>query len=226
MPSPNIESLGRAIIFLGPPGAGKGTQARQIATRFDVPEVSTGDMIREHVQRDTPLGRRAKPFMDEGELVPDDVVLNMVEDLVEQAGFPTVFVLDGFPRTLRQAERFDEFLHEHGRAEPLVVHFVVDTNQLLRRLTGRRTCEVGGEIYNIYDNPPKVAGQCDLDGGKLVQRPDDTEEVIARRLDTYNARTRPLVDHYRKEGALVELDGLAPPAVVTERLLEILAPVR
>jgi len=226
MADPSVASLGRAVIFLGPPGAGKGTQARQIAKRFDVPHISTGDMIREHIQRGTPLGQSARPFMDRGELVPDEVVLNMVEELVAQPGFPETFVLDGFPRTFRQAERFDEFLREHGRAEPLVVHFVVDTKQLLRRLTGRRTCSVGGEIYNIYDNPPRVPGQCDVDGGKLIQRPDDNEDVITRRLGTYIARTRLLVDYYRKENALLELDGLAPPAVVTERLIEMLAPAR
>jgi adenylate kinase len=217
------KGLGRAVIFLGPPGAGKGTQARQIAESYGVPHLSTGDMFREHVDRGTPLGQRARPIMERGELVPDDLVLSMVEDRVSRPDCDGGFILDGFPRTLPQAEKLAEILRRRFKSEPLVVHFVVDRNQLMRRLTGRRTCAIGGEIYNIYDHPPKVSGRCDRDGGALVQRPDDREEVIAERLAAYERQTRPLVDYYRSRGVLKDIDGMAAPAAVTKDVLELLA---
>jgi adenylate kinase len=217
------KGLGRAVIFLGPPGAGKGTQARQIAESYGVPHLSTGDMFREHVSRGTPLGLRAKPIMERGELVPDDLVLSMVEDRISRPDCSDGFILDGFPRTLPQAEKLDEILRRRFKAEPLVVHFLVDQNQLMRRLTGRRTCTIGGEIYNIYDHPPKVPGRCDRDGGELVQRPDDREEVIAERLAAYERQTRPLVDYYRRRGMLKDVDGMAALGSVTKNVLEVLA---
>ena len=217
------KGLGRAVIFLGPPGAGKGTQARQIAESYGVPHLSTGDMFREHVSRGTPLGLRAKPIMERGELVPDDLVLSMVEDRISRPDCSDGFILDGFPRTLPQAEKLDEILRRRFQAEPLVVHFLVDQNQLMRRLTGRRTCASGGEIYNIYDHPPKVPGRCDRDGGELVQRPDDREEVIAERLAAYERQTRPLVDYYRRRGMLKDVDGMAALGSVTKNVLEVLA---
>jgi adenylate kinase len=217
------KALGRAVIFLGPPGAGKGTQARQIAENYGAPHLSTGDMLRDHVDRGTPLGQRAKPIMERGELVPDDLVLSMVEDRISREDCRDGFILDGFPRTLPQAEKLDEILRRCFPAEPLVVYFVVDQNQLMRRLTGRRTCATGGEIYNIYDHPPKVPGRCDRDGGELIQRPDDREAVIAGRLATYERQTRPLVDYYRRCGVLKDVDGMASPAAVTKNVLELLA---
>ncbi|HYT06675.1 MAG TPA: adenylate kinase [Rugosimonospora sp.] len=217
------KGLGRAVIFLGPPGAGKGTQARQIAESYSVPHLSTGDMFREHVSRGTPLGLRAKPIMERGELVPDDLVLSMVEERISRPDCGDGFLLDGFPRTLPQAEKLDEILRKRFKTRPLVVHFVVDRNQLMRRLTGRRTCAMGGEIYNIYDHPPKVPGRCDRDGGELMQRPDDREEVIAERLAAYERQTRPLVDYYRGRGVLKDVDGMAAPAAVTKSVLELLA---
>ncbi len=217
------KGLGRAVIFLGPPGAGKGTQARQIAESYGVPHLSTGDMFREHVSRGTPLGLRAKPIMDRGELVPDDLVLSMVEDRISRPDCADGFILDGFPRTLPQAEKLDEILRRRFKVVPLVVHFVVDKNQLMRRLTGRRVCGIGGEIYNIYDHPPKVPGRCDRDGGELIQRPDDREEVIAERLAAYERQTRPLVDYYRQRGVLKDVDGMAAPQAVTKNVLELLA---
>jgi adenylate kinase len=216
------KGLGRAVIFLGPPGAGKGTQARQIAESYGAPHLSTGDMFREHDSRGTPLGLRAKPIMERGELVPDDLVLSMVEERISRSDCGDGFILDGFPRTLPQARKLDEIL-ERCKVRPLVVHFVVDANQLMRRLTGRRTCAIGGEIYNIYDHPPKVPGRCDRDGGDLVQRPDDREEVIAQRLATYERQTSPLVDYYRGRGVLKDLDAMAAPAAVTKNVLELLA---
>jgi adenylate kinase len=217
------KGLGRAVIFLGPPGAGKGTQARQIAESYSVPHLSTGDMFREHVSRNTPLGLRAKPIMERGELVPDDLVLSMVEDRISRPDCADGFILDGFPRTLPQAEKLDEILRRRFKTDPLVVHFVVDQDQLMRRLTGRRTCKIGGEIYNIYDHPPKVPGRCDHDGGELIQRPDDREEVIGERLAAYERQTRPLVDYYRRRGVLKDVDGMAAPAAVTKNVLELLA---
>jgi adenylate kinase len=217
------KGLGRAVIFLGPPGAGKGTQAKQIAESYGVPHLSTGDMFREHVSRGTPLGLRAKPIMERGELVPDDLVLSMVEDRISRPDCADGFILDGFPRTLPQAEKLDEILRRRFKVEPLVVHFVVDKNQLMRRLTGRRVCGIGGEIYNIYDHPPKVPGRCDRDGGELIQRPDDREEVIAERLAAYERQTRPLVDYYRQRGVLKDVDGMAAPQAVTKNVLELLA---
>jgi len=216
------KGLGRAVIFLGPPGAGKGTQAKQIAQEYGVPHISTGDMFREHVSRGTPLGLRAKAIMERGELVPDDLVLSMVEERISRPDCAQGFILDGFPRTLPQAQRLDEIL-ERRKVQPLVVHFVVDQNRLMRRLTGRRTCAIGGEIYNVYDHPPKVPGRCDRDGGELVQRPDDREEVIAERLAAYERQTRPLVDYYRGSGVLKDVDGMAPPEAVTKDVLGLLA---
>ena len=217
------KGLGRAVIFLGPPGAGKGTQAKQIAGSYGVPHLSTGDMFREHVSRGTPLGLRAKPIMERGELVPDDLVLSMVEDRISRPDTADGFILDGFPRTVPQAEKLDEILRRRFKTEPLVVHFVVDKNQLMRRLTGRRVCGIGGEIYNIYDHPPKVPGRCDRDGGELIQRPDDREEVIAERLAAYERQTRPLVDYYRQQGVLKDVDGMAAPEAVTKNVLGLLA---
>ena len=217
------KGLGRAVIFLGPPGAGKGTQARQIAESYRVPHLSTGDMFREHVGRGTPLGLRAKPIMERGELVPDDLVLSMVEERISRPDCADGFILDGFPRTLPQAEKLDEILRKRFRTQPVVVHFVVDEKQLMRRLTGRRTCAMGGEIYNIYDHPPRVPGRCDRDGGELIQRPDDCEAVIAERLAAYERQTRPLVDYYRGRGVLKDVDGMAAPAAVTKNVLQLLA---
>jgi adenylate kinase len=217
------KGLGRAVIFLGPPGAGKGTQAKQSAESCGVPHLSTGDMFREHVSRGTPLGLRAKPIMERGELVPDDLVLSMVEDRISRPDSVNGFILDGFPRTLPQAEKLDEILRRRFKTDPLVVHFVVDKNQLMRRLTGRRVCAKGGEIYNIYEHPPKVPGRCDRDGGELIQRPDDREDVIAERLAAYERQTRPLVDYYRRQGVLKDVDGMAAPQAVTKNVLELLA---
>jgi adenylate kinase len=211
------------VIFLGPPGAGKGTQAKILAAHYGVPHLSTGDMFRDHVSRGTPLGMQAKPLMERGELVPDGVVLGMVEERISRPDCERGFVFDGFPRTLPQASRLDGLLRRHGFGRPIVLHFVVDTEQLLRRLTGRRTCKIGGEIYNVFDRPPKVEGRCDTDGGELIQRPDDREEVIRQRLTAYEQQTKPLVQYYRSEGVLEDVDSSLSVDQVTQEVMSILA---
>ncbi len=227
MASPQAESaalrLDRAVILIGPPGAGKGTQAREVARLYRVPQLSTGDMFREHVSRGTPLGLQAKPIMERGELVPDEIVLGMVAERLSRPDCQHGFVFDGFPRTLPQAEKLGTILDGLPFGRPLVLHFVVDHEDLLRRLTGRRTCKICGEIYNVYERPPKVAGRCDKDGGELLQRPDDREEVIAPRLEAYERQTRPLVEFYRSKGLLETLDGSQDAAAVTRQVLGILA---
>jgi adenylate kinase len=210
------------LILLGPPGAGKGTQAQRLRDHYGIAQISTGEMLRAEVAAGSPIGLEAKTVMEAGHLVSDDIILRMLGTRIEQPDCAKGFILDGFPRTVPQAENFAKMVRSHHLHEPFVMHFVVDRQLLLRRLTGRRTCVVGGEIYNIYDHPPKVPGRCDNDGGELIQRPDDREEIIGGRLATYEARTRVLVEYYRKKGTLVDLDGMAPPATVTGHLLGVL----
>jgi adenylate kinase len=207
--------LARAVIFLGPPGAGKGTQAKLVAARFGVPHLSTGDMLRENVSRATELGLLAKPVMERGELVSDALVLRMVEERVARPDCRNGFIFDGFPRTVAQAEALDAILRRHGLGAPAVIYFNVAEDVLMRRLTGRRTCKVCGEIYNVYDRPPKVEGRCDKDGGELVQRADDRPEVIRERLAAYERQTKTLVEHYRSQGVLHEVDGASSMEAVT-----------
>ena len=202
-----VGKLDRAVIFLGPPGSGKGTQAKELARQYGVPHLSTGDMLREHVSKGTPLGLRAKPIMERGELVPDSLVLKMVAERIERPDCEHGFVFDGFPRTVAQAKYLGELLRRQGFKQPFVIHMVIPTSVLMKRLTGRRTCKLGGEIYNIYERPPKVEGICDADGGELLHRPDDREEVVAPRLNAYEKLTAPLVQYYRRFGALHDVDA-------------------
>jgi adenylate kinase len=201
------EELNRAVIFLGPPGAGKGTQAKKLAAKYSVPHLSTGDMLREHIANGTPLGAKAKPIMERGELVSDSLVLKMVRERIERPDCSHGFVFDGFPRTVAQAQYLGELLKQGGFRRPFVIHLVIDTALILRRITGRRTCKTGGEIYNLFERPPKVEGRCDNDGGELVQRPDDREEIVAPRLHAYEKQTAPLVAYYRRLGLLHEVDA-------------------
>jgi adenylate kinase len=201
------EELNRAVILLGPPGAGKGTQAKKLAAKFSVPHLSTGDMLREHVAQGTPLGVKAKPIMERGELVPDSLVLKIVAERIERPDCSHGFVFDGFPRTVAQAQYLGELLKQHGFRRPFVIHLVVDTALILRRITGRRTCKTGGEIYNLFERPPKVEGRCDNDGGELLQRPDDREEIVAPRLQAYHKQTEPLVAYYKRLGLLHDVDA-------------------
>jgi adenylate kinase len=213
--------LDRAVIFLGPPGAGKGTQAKELAKRFSVPHLSTGDMLRENIAKGTPLGVKAKPIMARGDLVPDSLVLKMIAQRIEQPDCSHGFVFDGFPRTVAQAQYLGVLLTQNGYKRPVVVHFAIDPGLLLRRITGRRMCKVGGEIYNIYERPTKVEGRCDNDGGDLEQRPDDCEEIVAPRLQAYEKQTAPLVAYYRRLGVLHDVDAAKSVEEVTQRVLEI-----
>ncbi|HMD39501.1 MAG TPA: adenylate kinase [Candidatus Acidoferrum sp.] len=201
------EELNRAVILLGPPGAGKGTQAKKLAARYSVPHLSTGDMLREHIAAGTELGAKAKPIMERGELVPDSLVLRIVADRIEKPDCSHGFVFDGFPRTVAQAHYLGELLKQHGFRRPIVIHLAVDTSLILRRITGRRLCKNGGEIYNVYEWPPKVEGRCDNDGGELVQRPDDREEIVGPRLKAYEKQTAPLVAYYTRLGLLYDVDA-------------------
>ena len=213
--------LDRAVIFLGPPGAGKGTQAKELAHKFNVPHLSTGDMLRENIAKNSPLGQMAKPIMARGELVPDSLVLKMVAERIEKPDCWHGFVFDGFPRTVAQAQYLGVLLAQHGYKPPLVIHLAIDPALVLRRLTGRRTCKADGEIYNIYERPPKVDGICDADGGQLEQRPDDREEIVAPRLQAYAKQTAPLVAYYKRLGRLYSVDASQSVPEVTRRINEI-----
>jgi len=208
------------IILLGAPGAGKGTQAKLISKTFGIPQISTGDILRDHVARGTPLGVTAKAIMAKGELVPDQLVLDMVTGRLREADCCRGFILDGFPRTVPQAEWLDKFLGQEREgksaanqaacAPPVVIQLQVDYGKLFERIAGRRSCPTCGRIYNVYLQPPKVEGICDVDGATLVCRPDDREDVVKERLKAYERQTLPLVEYYSSRGRLVAVDGDQP----------------
>jgi adenylate kinase len=217
------------VILLGAPGAGKGTQAKTIVERFAIPQVSTGDLLRDHVSRATELGKQAKSIMDRGELVPDDLVNNMVAERLARPDTARGFILDGYPRTVAQAQWLDGYLADKRfenqgdrKLAPVVISIQVSYNQLLRRLTGRRSCPTCGRIYNVYFQPPRVADLCDVDGAKLVTRRDDCEEVISERLRAYERQTLPLADYYRAKGQLVEINGDQDMNAVTAEALKVI----
>jgi adenylate kinase len=228
VPDPKTRNAG-PVILLGAPGAGKGTQAKRIADRYGIPQISTGDILRDNVARGTELGKKAKAVMEGGGLVSDDLVEGMVADRLKQADCNRGFILDGFPRTVAQAQWLDKHLNESVqffenqkpcRIPPVAVDVHVGYNQLLQRLTGRRSCPTCGRIYNVYFQPPKVEGVCDVDGGKLVTRKDDTEEVISERLKAYERQTLPLTDFYRSKGQLREVNGEGSIDAITQEMFK------
>ena len=210
------------VVLLGAPGAGKGTQAKRISERWDIPQISTGDLLREHVKNATGLGLLAKGYMSRGELVPDELLYDMVAERLRRPDCDRGFILDGFPRTAPQAGWLDAFLeHEifdnpnNGKCLPIVIQIEVDYNELILRLTGRRTCPTCGRIYNVHLQPPRVDELCDVDGSKLVIRNDDREEVIRERLQAYERQTRPVAEYYEQKGRMVVVDGMLPVDEVT-----------
>ena len=194
-------------ILLGPPGAGKGTQAVKIVEKYGVPHISTGDIFRENIKKGTELGKKAQEYMNRGELVPDDLVIEIATTRLLEDDCKNGFLLDGFPRTVYQAEKLDEFLAAHGSKIDKVLDIAVEKEELITRLTGRRVCKACGASYHVVNIPPKTEGICDACGGELVQRADDNIETVTNRIDVYEAQTKPLVDYYEKAGNIAHIDG-------------------
>lgn len=195
------------LILLGPPGAGKGTQSIVLSKKYNIPHISTGDILRQAVKNGSPMGVKAKSYMDKGALVPDDVVVGIVAERLKSPDTKSGFILDGFPRTVKQAEELDKALKGLSYKIDMVLYFETTEKVVIERLTGRRVCKVCGFNYHIKNIPPKKAGVCDKDGGELFQRPDDKEETVLNRLKVYEAQTSPLIDYYTKKGILRRVSG-------------------
>ena len=207
------------IVLLGPPGAGKGTQAQNIAKTFQLPHVSSGDIFRENLKAQTPLGKQAQQYLDRGYLVPDELTIAMIRDRISRPDCENGVLLDGFPRTPAQAEALNDMLAEKGVAVNLVPYISVPKEDLVERLSGRWTCRTQGHVYHQKFNPPKVAGVCDLDGSELYQREDDKPETVERRIAVYLEQTSPLIDFYREANLLCEIDGTRSIEEVGESLM-------
>lgn len=195
------------VVLLGPPGAGKGTQALKIAKEFDIPHISTGDIFRQNLRDNTELGKLAKEYMDKGLLVPDEVTNRIVENRLQKEDCKKGFLLDGYPRNIPQAEELDKFLEEEGHSLTAVINIQVEREALIDRITGRRICPVCGATYHIKTSPPKVDNVCDKCGSELIQRSDDKLESVVKRLEVYEKETKPLIDYYTKKSILVNIDG-------------------
>jgi adenylate kinase len=211
------------VIFMGPPGAGKGTQAQKVAEALGVAHVSTGDLFREAMAKQTELGKLAESYVKSGQYVPDEVTLGLVRDRLAEADAAGGAILDGFPRTADQAKGLDALLADKGTAIAKVVYLDVPQDALMQRLTGRWTCRNCGAVYHQVFNPPKVPGVCDVCGGELYQRTDDTAEVVLKRLDVYNKQTAPLIEYYSAKGLVARVPGEKSPAEVREAILKVLA---
>ena len=211
------------LVLLGPPGAGKGTQADRLRKDFDLPYYSTGIILRDAVERETELGRKAKEYMDAGELVPDELMNGVIAERLESGEADDGFLLDGFPRTVGQAEMLDETLTRLGRSLSGALLIEAPDDEVVRRLSGRRTCAKGGHVYQVEFDPPKSEGVCDQDGSRLIQRDDDKPETVRKRLSVYHDQTEPLIEWYEDKGLLRRFDGTRSPDEVHDRIRATLA---
>ncbi|MBQ6315598.1 MAG: adenylate kinase [Mogibacterium sp.] len=207
-------------VLLGPPGAGKGTQAVKLVEKYNVPQISTGDIFRKNIKEGTELGRKAQEYMNSGQLVPDELVVDLVKDRLMQDDCSNGYLLDGFPRTIFQAEQLDKFLEENGQKLDAVINFEVGHDTLMERLTGRRVCKKCGASYHVVNIPPKVEGVCDRCGGELEQRKDDTVETAERRISVYEESTAPLIGYYTKTGALKNFNAEKDHDVVFKEIVK------
>jgi adenylate kinase len=214
------------LILFGPPGAGKGTQAARLQDDFQLPFISTGDMLRSNVKEETELGRKAKSYMDAGDLVPDELIVAMAADRLQEEDADDGFILDGFPRTLDQASALEKQLARLGRRVTAALLIDVPDEEVIRRLSGRRVCVKSGHNYHVEFDPPKHEGVCDQDGSRLVQRDDDQPEVIENRLKVYHEQTEPLVEHYDEQGLMRRIDGTRPATEVHDHIRAVIATLR
>jgi adenylate kinase len=210
------------LVLVGPPGAGKGTQAARISDEYAIPHIATGEMLREHVRQETELGEQAKRYMDKGELVPDELIVDMVRERLAGSDGEDGFILDGFPRTVPQAEALRDVLAELDQPLDVVVRMTIGEDEVLRRITGRRVCEDCGQIYHVETDPPEQEGVCDECGGDLSQRDDDTEEIVRERLAAYREQTEEVVSFYEDRGLLRDVDAEGKVDEVTERMFDVL----
>lgn len=209
----------RFVILLGPPGAGKGTQAKRLSEGLSLPHISSGEIFREHLRADSELGKQARAYMDRGDLVPDDLTISMIADRLNEPDCARGAILDGFPRTPAQAEGLREILSGQGRQVSVVLLIAVPEDELVRRLSGRLVCEAAGHVYHTEFNPPETSGICDIDGSELHQREDDKPETVRARIKVYMNKTEPLIEYYRSRGLLTEVDGAQPINDVTSDLM-------
>jgi len=214
------------LILLGPPGAGKGTQAERLVDDFDLPYYATGDILRAAVKEGSELGKEAKGYMDKGDLVPDDLICRVIMERIDKPEAADGFLLDGFPRTVKQAEVLEDALGRRDRRLTAALLIDVEDDEVIRRLSGRRVCTKNGHLYHVEFDPPKNEGVCDQDGSKLVQRDDDKPETVKHRLEVYHDQTKPLVDRYEDQGLLRHFDGKRPPSEVHDHIRATLATLR
>jgi adenylate kinase len=214
------------LILFGPPGAGKGTQAERLRADFGLPFISTGEMLRQNVKDGTELGKEAQKYMDAGELVPDELIVKMAADRLGQDDARDGFILDGFPRTIEQAEALDKQLSELGRRITAALLIDVPDDEVVRRISGRRVCVKSGHNYHVQNDPPKHEGVCDQDGSRLVQRDDDRDGVVRKRLEVYHQQTEPLIEYYDKLGVMRRIDGTRSPAEVHDHIRAVIATLR
>lgn len=210
------------LILLGAPGAGKGTQAKSIVDKYGIPQIATGDMLREAVNKGTDLGKKAKEYMDKGELLPDEIVIGIVKERLKQDDAQKGFILDGFPRTIKQAEELDKILSELNMELDAVINVAVPEDEVVRRIVNRRSCRNCGAVYHLIYKPPKEEGKCDYCGGELYQRDDDKEETVRDRYNVYRQQTEPLIEYYSKQDLVKNVDGTKDIDEVTQDVMNIL----